>query len=70
MALSEAFLLDPYRMDIYIAARTDGVLGSGTQNDPFNGSTLSTITLTVTITKTGQTATATASSNHGFQTVN
>jgi hypothetical protein len=41
MALSEALLLDPYRMDVYIAARTDGVAGSGTQNDPLDGSTQS-----------------------------
>src|SRR5262245_26577487 len=41
MSLSEALLLDPYTMDVYVANRTDGVSGSGTQNDPFDGSTQS-----------------------------
>ena len=31
-------LLDPYRMDVWVANRTDGVSGTGTQNDPFDGS--------------------------------
>jgi hypothetical protein len=39
MSLSESLLLDPYRMDVYVANRADGVAGSGTQNDPFDGST-------------------------------
>jgi hypothetical protein len=39
MSLLDALLLDPYRMNIWIASRTDGVAGSGTQNDPYDGST-------------------------------
>jgi hypothetical protein len=39
MSLLEALLLDSYRMNVWIAYRTDGVAGSGTQSDPFDGST-------------------------------
>jgi len=39
MSLLDALLLDPYRINIWIAYRTDGVAGSGTQNDPYDGST-------------------------------
>ena len=39
MSLSEALLLDPYSFDIWIAKRTDGIKGSGTLNDPYDGST-------------------------------
>src|SRR5438552_13618862 len=39
MSLFDALLLDPYRLNVWIAYRTDGVKGSGTENDPFDGST-------------------------------
>jgi len=39
MSLLDALLLDPYRINVWIAYRTDGVKGSGTQNDPYDGST-------------------------------
>jgi hypothetical protein len=39
MALVDALLLDPYRMNVWIAARADGVPGTGTHNDPYDGST-------------------------------
>ncbi len=39
MSLLDALLLDPYRINVWIAYRTDGVAGSGTQNDPWDGST-------------------------------
>jgi hypothetical protein len=32
-------LLDPYRMNVWVAARTDGVPGTGTHSDPYDGST-------------------------------
>jgi hypothetical protein len=39
MSLLDALLLDPYRINVWIAYRTDGVAGIGTQNDPYDGST-------------------------------
>jgi hypothetical protein len=39
MSLLDALLLDPYRINTWIAYRTDEVNGSGTQNDPWDGST-------------------------------
>jgi hypothetical protein len=39
MPLLDALLLDPYRMNVWIAARNDGVAGTGTHNDPYDGST-------------------------------
>src|SRR5713101_6371264 len=73
MSLSEALLLDPLRMNIYIAIRTDGVAGTGTQNDPFDGSTQAKFDAimnalpipAVSITFVTTTATVTAI-NHGF----
>ena len=39
MSLLDALLLDPYKIDVWIAKRADGVKGTGTQNDPWDGST-------------------------------
>jgi len=39
MSLLDALLLDPAPFNIWIAARTDGIKGSGTASDPYNGST-------------------------------
>jgi hypothetical protein len=41
MSLLDALFLDPHRdrRDVWIAARTDGIAGSGTLRDPYNGST-------------------------------
>jgi hypothetical protein len=39
MSLLDALLLDPYRINVWIAYRMDGVKGSGTQADPWDGST-------------------------------
>jgi hypothetical protein len=41
MSLLDALLLDPYRINVWIAYRTDGVKGTGTQADPWDGSTAS-----------------------------
>lgn len=38
MSLLDALLLDPYRINVWIAYRTDGVTGTGTQNDPWDAS--------------------------------
>lgn len=69
MSLSEALLLDPYKLDVWIAARTDGVKGSGTQSDPWDGSTRSNPAVPVQSLTKGvsdpQEITASAS-NHGF----
>src|SRR6266850_3229000 len=40
MSLLDALLLDPYPLNVYIAARTDGIKGSGTINDPWDGSSV------------------------------
>jgi hypothetical protein len=76
MSLMDEFLLDPYPLDVWIAARTDGVLGSGTEDDPYNGSTASPPSVSITsitrgipitsITWSGGFATITTSVNHGF----
>ena len=39
MSLLDALLLDPAPFDTWVAYRQDGVKGSGTLNDPWNGST-------------------------------
>ena len=39
MGLIDALLLDPFPFEIWIAKRTDGLAGSGTLNDPWDGST-------------------------------
>jgi len=73
MSLLEALLLDPLRMNVWIAVRTDSVAGTGTQNDPFDGSTQAKFDAIMNalpvaalgITSSGTTATATAI-NHGF----
>ena len=39
MSLLDALLLDPNWINTWIAWRTDGAQGSGTQNDPFDAST-------------------------------
>src|SRR5436190_17999487 len=39
MPLIDALLLDPHAFNVWIAYRTDGIKGSGTINDPYNGST-------------------------------
>jgi len=39
MSLLDAFLLDPYPYNVWIAKRTDGLKGSGTVSDPYDGST-------------------------------
>src|SRR2546423_2684242 len=39
MSLLDSLLLDPARLDVWIAMRTDGVAGTGTESDPYDGST-------------------------------
>jgi len=67
MSLTDALLLDPQKLDIWIALRTDGAKGSGTESDPYDGSTRATPIISVSnISGSSMTATATAS-NHGFK---
>ncbi len=40
MSLQDSFLTDPVPFNVWIAARTDGISGSGTASDPFNGVTV------------------------------
>ena len=39
MSLLDALLLDPAPFNVWIAKRTDGLKGSGTASDPYDGST-------------------------------
>src|SRR5256885_2443269 len=39
MSLLDSLLLDPPRLDVWIAVRADGVAGTGTESDPYDGST-------------------------------
>jgi|SRR6185369_6397329 len=51
MSLTDALLLEPYRdpHEVWISVRKDGVRGSGTINDPFNGGTLPTTPVLIII---------------------
>ena len=60
MSLFDALLLDPYRINVWIAYRTDGVKGTGTQADPWDGSTNHAAAVTISgLTNAGLEATAT-----------
>src|SRR5258708_1140846 len=39
MSLLDTFLFEPCRLNVWVAVRTDGISGSGTQSDPYDGST-------------------------------
>src|SRR5262245_17862994 len=68
MALLDALLLDPSKINVWLAYRTDGVKGSGTQNDPYDGSTSFTaLSQQVTnLSSIGLVATATIGAGHGL----
>ncbi len=67
MGLIEAFLLEPPRIDFWIADRSDGSSGSGTQLDPWNGRFNNTTSYTPSsISRTGSTATLNLTS-HPFK---
>jgi hypothetical protein len=79
MSLLDALLLDPLRMNVWIAVRTEAVpvAGTGTQNDPFDGRTAAKFDALMNampvpisgINYSGTTATVTAIS-HGFSNGN
>ncbi len=71
MGLTEAFLLDAVSFNLWIAARTDGISGSGTAQDPRNGTTKreTAVPLALSIENLADLREATAtlvSGNHGF----
>ncbi len=49
MELLDAFLLDAASLNLWIAARTDGVVGTGTAQDPYNGTTRQTKPIAITL---------------------
>src|SRR5258706_5398769 len=67
--LIDALLEEPARFEYWIvSSRTDGSRGSGTQSDPWNAATISTLAITISsITKSGSLATVVTVENHGFQ---
>lgn len=68
MSLLDSLLLDPTNIEVWIAPRADGQLGSGTEDDPYDGSVRATPQITVSnISSGGTTATVTTAVNHGFQ---
>src|SRR5262245_41406572 len=71
MPLTDSLLLDPLappRMDIWVALRTDGVKGSGTEEDPYDGSTWASPIVTVGgLISSGYRSTATTSAAHGVK---
>jgi len=69
MPLLDSVLLDPHKsaLNVWIALRTDGVKGSGTESDPYNGSPRYESSISVsTLTRFGREAAATTATNHGY----
>lgn len=63
----DTLLLEPYPVDVWIALRTDGAFGSGTQSDPYDGSTETTFPLAITsLTRNGLEAVAVTSTPHDY----
>ena len=68
MGLMDALLLDPAPFEVWVAYRTDGIAGSGTASDPFDGSPKYSVPA-VSISgfsRSGLVATATIPSGHGL----
>src|SRR5437879_10737624 len=67
MSLIASLLIDPARLDVWIAVRTDGVKGSGTEADPYDATPTQAPGLSVAnLTNAGREATATTAANHGY----
>ena len=70
MSLLDALLLEPPKFEVWIALRTDGVLGSGTQADPYDGSAIKSAPLSISnlslVAGTTVIAEATTQTNHNF----
>jgi len=72
VSLTEALLLDPHPLDVWLAVRSDGLKGSGVQADPWNAGPKPYPAIPISnLIKggaDGKTATASTSANHGFAT--
>ena len=68
MSLTDALLLDPQKLDVWIALRTDSVKGSGTESDPFDGTPIQAKPIDVsTLTHSAREATVnTGGTSHGY----
>src|SRR6266568_1382175 len=68
MPVTDSLLLDPPKIDVWFALRADGVKGTGTEEDPCNGSASLESAFTVTqLTRSGREATAsTGGTNHNY----
>src|SRR5688572_10530133 len=64
--LSDALLLDPQKLDVWLAVRTDGVKGSGTESDPYNASSKQEKSISVTVASAVREATVTFIGEHGY----
>ncbi|MBL9169356.1 MAG: hypothetical protein JNN07_16570 [Verrucomicrobiales bacterium] len=76
MSLLQALIQDPVRMNVYVALRTDGQAGDGTEAQPFDGSVLQNLSppASVTVVRTSSldptiatTAVATTTVDHGYE---
>ena len=67
MSLLDALLLDPQKLDVWIAVRTDRVNGSGTESDPYNASPRQESSIPVSsLTSAVREATVTTNVTHGY----
>lgn len=66
MSLTDAFLLEPYPFEIWISARTDGIKGSGTASDPYDGGPVLATAKSITLSRVGTLATALISNTSGL----
>ncbi len=68
MSLTDALLREAYPLDVWIVLRTDGAKGSGTENDPYDGSVVAATAVPVTspITNVLREATVTTAVSHGY----
>src|SRR2546425_378167 len=65
--LDSLLVLDPPKLDVWIAVRTDGIKGSGTEADPYNATPTQAVAISVTsLTNAGREATATTAVDHGY----
>ena len=67
MGLMDALLLDPAPFEVWVADRNDGIAGSGTASDPWNGSPYYAPAVSITgLNRIGLVATATLPTGHGL----